>query len=78
MFAPGSMKRLVVMPLVGSMLCLASCTKVSIVDQAVLGQTAMLLNERGAYRPDCTLVGHVEKGRSLSNSTAGGGCASCH
>ena len=60
------------------LLLLPSCKTVSITDQPVLSRTAMKFDAKGARAADCALVSQVEKGRALSNTTAGGGCASCH
>ena len=59
------------------LLLLPSCKTVTLVDQPVLSRTAMKFDAKGARVADCSLVSQVEKGRTLSNSTAGGGCASC-
>lgn len=59
-------------------LLLPSCESVSLADQPVLSRTAMKFDAKGARMAECSLVSQVEKGRALSNTTAGGGCASCH
>ncbi|MDE0594485.1 MAG: hypothetical protein ABGZ49_11020 [Akkermansiaceae bacterium] len=58
-------------------LLLPSCARVALSDQAVLNRTAMKFDAKGARLSDCSLVNQVEKGRALSNTSAGGGCASC-
>lgn len=58
-------------------LLLPSCKTVTLVDQPVLSRTAMKFDAKGARAVDCSLVSQVEKGRTLSNTSAGGGCASC-
>ena len=58
-------------------LLLSSCKTVTLVDQPVLSRTAMKFDAKGARVADCSLVSQVEKGRTLSNTSAGGGCASC-
>lgn len=56
----------------------SSCQSVSIADQGTLSKTAMSFDETGARTADAGLTGQVERGRSLTNAAAGGGCASCH
>lgn len=60
-----------------ALLLLPSCETVTVVDQPVLNRTAMRFDAKGARVADCSLVSQVEKGRTLSNTTSGGGCASC-
>lgn len=62
---------------VGALL-VSSCETVTLADRPVLNRTAMRFDVKGARAADCTLVSQVEKGRALSNTSAGGGCASCH
>ncbi|MDB4374266.1 hypothetical protein N9115_02590 [bacterium] len=59
-------------------LALCSCAEVSIVDQPQLSRPAMSFGETGALSADCALTSQVEKGRSLTNASASGGCSSCH
>lgn len=54
-----------------------SCQTLTLSEQGVLNRTAMKFDSKGAHAADCSLVSQVEKGRTLSNSSAGGGCASC-
>jgi hypothetical protein len=56
----------------------ASCRTMSLADQRLLQQPGMKFGERGALTGECALPGHVERGRALSSSAAGGGCSSCH
>ena len=55
-----------------------SCQTVSIADQATLSKTAMSFEATGARSADCSLTSQVERGRSLTNASAGGGCSACH
>ena len=55
-----------------------SCQAVSIADQPTLSKAAMSFDATGARSADCSLTTQVERGRSLTNASAAGGCASCH
>lgn len=78
LIALGLMKQPLLLAAVVVAALLPSCQSVSIIDQPVLSRTAMRFDERGARATDGALVNQVEKGRSFSNSTSGGACASCH
>ncbi|MDE0859561.1 MAG: hypothetical protein OSA93_05340 [Akkermansiaceae bacterium] len=57
---------------------LCSCAEVSIVDQPQLSKPAMSFAQKGADFSEFTLVSQLERGRTSSSQSAGGGCASCH
>ena len=70
--------RFLILPLlVPGTLALSSCRTISLADQRLLGRPAMQFREKGALLADCSLSGQIERGRSISNNAAGGGCASC-
>lgn len=56
----------------------SSCQSVSIADQGTLSKSAMSFDEAGARSADCGLTTQIERGRSLTNASGAGGCASCH
>ncbi|MDB4409048.1 hypothetical protein N9165_03185 [Akkermansiaceae bacterium] len=68
------MKLLLLLPI----MALSACSSVSIGDQAQLSKPAMSFGATGALSADCALTFQVEKGRSLTNASAAGGCSSCH
>lgn len=57
---------------------LPACQSVSIVDEAQLGKPAMSFDNQGAALSSCGLTSQLERGRTLVQGAAGGGCASCH
>ena len=68
------MKLLLLFPVIA----LSACSSVLIGDQAQLSKPEMNFGETGARSMDCALTSQLEKGLSLSNASAAGGCYSCH
>ena len=54
-----------------------SCQSVSIADQGTLSKSAMSFDASGARSAEISLTSQVERGRSLTNASTSGGCASC-
>ncbi len=67
-----------ILPAVVFSLMACSCQSVSIADQATLSKTAMSFDATGARSADCSLTSQIERGRSLTNASAAGGCAACN
>ncbi|MDA7896360.1 hypothetical protein N9C66_07910 [Akkermansiaceae bacterium] len=63
---------------IAMMAALPACQSVSIVDEAQLGKPAMSFDNTGAGLAACGLTSQLERGRTLVQGAAGGGCASCH
>ena len=66
------------LPLSALLLVIYSCQAVSVGDLPTLSKTAMSFDAKGARSADCSLTGQVERGRSLTNASAAGGCAACN
>jgi hypothetical protein len=66
------------LPLLPLALLFCSCQAISIADQPVLSKTAMSFDATGARNAECSLTGQIERGRSLTNASAAGGCATCN
>ncbi len=79
LFPSSTMKRpFIILPCLAISLLACSCQSVSIADQGTLSKTAMSFDATGARSADCSLTSQVERGRSLTNASVSGGCASCH
>lgn len=59
-------------------LLVPACQSVSIADQAQLSKPAMSFDNSGARLQECGLTSQIEKGRTVTGISSGGGCASCH
>jgi hypothetical protein len=56
---------------------LCSCQSVGISEIGYLQQPNMQFEDSGPFAYDCSLLGQIETGRSVSAGTATSGCSSC-